>query len=502
MLRLFLRNTAAGYLLKVLQMVLGLVAIPVLVGRVGAEGYGLIVLAGTLLGYFSVFDLGMSNAITKFVAQYEATGDRDEVDRVIATSLATFAVIGATLAAAVLVAIGLGALDVFNIPETLRDEARSIFTLTAFLSLFAWPRLALKGALRGLQAFVPLNIVTGLGRVVAVSLAIAFAWADFPLTAVYLAMQIDIFVSLAFLPMLLRQRLPGWAPRLGQVSRATLAVIWSFSAWLMLSKIAVLLEYQLDTLILGIALPLSAITAYTVLTYPFRMLQQLSGLAAAAAMPAVSALASARNETALELFRLKGARLHNGFLAIVTVTLLLLLGPFLRLWMGEAFLDQIWIAYFATGFQFIWQSNAFVGQVYTGLGLARKPGIVAIITGVLNLILSLALVQVFGVAGVILGTVLAGVCGVLLFVLWCLPDIGITPRHYVRDILLRGQGPVWLAGLALFGCLRMSGIAIEGWGGLLAAATLISAGLTAVAFRFVLDREDRAFVREKLRRQT
>ncbi len=502
MLRTFLRNTAAGYVLKALQMALGLVAIPVLVARIGADGYGLILLAGTLLGYFAVFDLGMSDAITKFVAQYDAAGDRNAVDRIIGTSLATFAVIGTSLCAVVLLAIQLGALEMFDIPETLRADAETIFFLTAGLSILAWPRLALQGALRGLQDFVPLNIVTGLGRVLAVSLAIALALGNAPLPAIYVALQADLFLSLAFLPMLVRRRLPGWTPRFGQVSRATLMLIWSFSLWLMLSKVAVMLEYQLDTLILGIALPLSAITTYAVLTYPFRMLQQFSGLAALAAMPAVSSAASARNETALALFRLKGARLHNAFLAVMTGTLLLILEPFLRLWMGPKWLDQIWIAYLATGFQFMWQSNAFVGQVYTGLGLAKKPGIVAIITGVTNLVLSLALVQVLGVAGVILGTVLAGLAGVLLFVVWCLPDIDITPRDYLFEILLKGQGPIWLATLVLFSLLRAGGVDIAGWASLLAVATAVFAVLLATAVGFVLGANDRAFLLAKLRHRS
>ena len=211
MLRTFLRNTAAGYALKALQMALGLVAIPVLVAQIGADGYGLILLAGTVLGYFAVFDLGMSDAITKFVAQYDAAGDRNAVDRIIGTSLATFAAIGASLSLLVLVTIQLGVLDIFEITDALYDDALTIFLLTAGLSLLAWPRLALQGALRGLQAFVPLNIVTGLGRVLAVSLAIAFALGNASLPTIYLAMQADLFVALVFLPILLRQRLPGCA---------------------------------------------------------------------------------------------------------------------------------------------------------------------------------------------------------------------------------------------------------------------------------------------------
>lgn len=501
MLRTVLRNTAAGYVLKALQMFLGLVAIPVLVARIGADGYGLILLAGAVLGYFAVFDLGMSNAITKFVAQYEAAGERGEVDRVIATSLATFAIIGGTLCIIVLLAIRFGALEVFEISEALREDARRIFIVTAFLSLLAWPRLALEGALRGLQEFVSLNLVTGLGRVVAISLAIAFALAEYPLTAVYLAMQIDVFVAIVVLPILMRRRLAGWTPRLGHVSRATLTVVWSFSLWLMLGKVAVLLEYQLDVLILGVALPISAITAYAVLTYPFRMLQQFSGLAAAAVMPAVSALNSSGNHDAVAFLRVKGARLHNAFLAIVTVTTLLLLSPFLRLWMGETYLDQIWIAYVATGFQFIWQSNAFIGQVYTGLGLARKPAIVAIITGVTNLSLSLILVHFFGMAGVILGTLLAGLAGVVLFVLWCLPDIGIGHRIYLVEIVLKGQGPIWLCGFIVESLVWLLEIGIDTWLGLLAVAAFISLALAASAVAFVFEREDRAYILRKTVRQ-
>lgn len=499
MLWTFLRNTTAGYVLKVLQMALGLVAIPVLVAQIGADGYGLILLAGTVLGYFAVFDLGISDAITKFVAQYDAAGDRNGVDRIISTSLATFAAIGATLCTLVVLVIKLGALEILGITETLRTDAETIFFMTAGLSILAWPRLALQGVLRGLQDFVSLNIVTGIGRILAVSLAIALALGDAPLQAIYVAMQADLFVALALLPLLIRRRLPGWRPQFIHVRRTTLFSIWSFSAWLMLSKIAVLLEYQLDTLILGIALPLSAITAYAVLTYPFRMVQQFSGLAAAAAMPAVSSAASAGKGNVVALFRLKGARLHNGFLAVMTGTLLLILEPFLRLWMGTVWLDQIWIAYLATGFQFIWQSNAFVGQVYTGFGLAKKPGLVAIITGVANLVLSLVLVEIMGVPGVILGTVLAGLVGVFLFVFWCLPDIGITPRIYLLEILLKGQFPVWLATLLVFSLLRASGVEIAGWGSLLAVAAAVFGVLLAIAARFVLEADDRAALLTKIR---
>ena len=496
MLRRILRNTLAGYLLKFLQMLIGLIAIPVFASELGADRYGLILLAGTLLGYFAFFDLGLSDAITKFVAQYDVIKQRDEIDRVIGTSLAVFLGIGFCLCALVLGAIGFGATSWFSVTEATAAEAELIFTLAAILSLLAWPRLALQGALRGLQEFVPLNVVLGLGRLFAVALAMICAIEGQPLWVVFLAYQADVFVSALALPYVLRQKLAGWWPKFDHVRWSVLTMTMSFSLWLMMSKLAVLLEYNLDTVILGIFLPLSAITAYTILTYPFRMIQQFSGLAAAAIMPAVSALQSqGSNQAQLRDFCINGARLHNAFLAIVTMTVVLTLQPFIELWVGAPYTELIWIAYVACGFQFIWQSNAFFGQIYTGMGLARKPGIVAIITGFANLFLSLILIQLYGLPGVILGTVFAGLFGVAIVIFWCLPDLQLSPRIYVKNILLRGQAPIWCAGPLLYGFCKVAFPSIENWAVFLFNLCFVFITLCGVAYGLVMNRSDRAALR-------
>jgi len=501
MLRRFLRNTIAGYLLKFLQMLIGLIAIPFFAMKLGADAYGLILLAGTILGYFAFFDLGMSDAITKYVAQYDPVKEREKIDQVIGTSLVVFLCIGASLCGLVLIAIQSGMVSWFNIPQEQQSQAKIIFTLAALLSLLAWPRLAMQGALRGLQEFPALNAVLGIGRLFAVGLAMVFVILDQPLWAVFLAYQADVFISATVLPLILRRKLSGWCPRPGHARWSVLTLTWSFSLWLMLSKLAVLLEYHLDTLILGLFLPLSAVTAYTILTYPFRMIQQFSGLAAAAIMPAVSAAYSQTQDKAtVRQFSLRGARLHNAFLAVITMSLVLTLEPFIRLWVGAPYTDLIWIAYVACGFQFFWQSNAFLGQIYTGLGYARKPGIVAIITGFTNLGLSLILVQVLGLPGVILGTILAGTFGVVIVIFWFLPDLHISPKDYFLGILIRGQAPVWLAGGVLYGVGLIMSPEIATWASLLFFLATVFLMLSGAACLFVMTRDDRNALLQVLRK--
>ena len=84
----------------------------------------------------------------------------------------------------------------------------------------------------------------------------------------------------------------------------------------MLGTITTPMEYQLDTTLGVIVLPLAAITTYALLMYPFRVVKQIPGLAASAVRPAVSAAHSIGGDDAIEIFRIKGARLHNAFVAM------------------------------------------------------------------------------------------------------------------------------------------------------------------------------------------
>ena len=51
-----------------LPMVLALFAYPALIARLGDERYGLLLLIWMLVGYFSIFDLGLGRTLTKMVS--------------------------------------------------------------------------------------------------------------------------------------------------------------------------------------------------------------------------------------------------------------------------------------------------------------------------------------------------------------------------------------------------------------------------------------------------
>ena len=66
------RNASARYIALVTDMAIGLLMLPFNLAHLGAGDYGLWVLLGSLTIHFSVFDLGFSGAMVRFIAQYRA----------------------------------------------------------------------------------------------------------------------------------------------------------------------------------------------------------------------------------------------------------------------------------------------------------------------------------------------------------------------------------------------------------------------------------------------
>lgn len=72
-------NIFWNFLSNLLPLVVGIIFFPLLISEYGLEKFGLIGLIWAVLGYFGVFDLGLSRALTQLVA--ESTGnDTDPVD--------------------------------------------------------------------------------------------------------------------------------------------------------------------------------------------------------------------------------------------------------------------------------------------------------------------------------------------------------------------------------------------------------------------------------------
>ena len=110
-------NMASSTLGFIVPMAVTFITTPLLLHALGEAAYGIQVLAGIVVGYFTILDLGLDLPIVKFLAEDHAKKDVASANRLLSTTLQLYLVIGL-----------IGAIVIFLFAEIL---ARSVFRVPA-----------------------------------------------------------------------------------------------------------------------------------------------------------------------------------------------------------------------------------------------------------------------------------------------------------------------------------------------------------------------------------
>lgn len=140
-------------------LVVAILAIPLLVGGYGTDRFGILALVLAAFGYFTLFDLGMSRALTQWIAGASARSSDADLGGAIWAGLALMGVFGA-LGGGLL--IGLTPWLVTSalvMPDALVGEARISFFLVAVSIPFLTVSQALRGVLEAHLKFEIVNAV-------------------------------------------------------------------------------------------------------------------------------------------------------------------------------------------------------------------------------------------------------------------------------------------------------------------------------------------------------
>ncbi len=441
-----IKNTLSNTVFYFIGIALSFITIPVLISTVGDEGYGLIVLVGAVTGYFDILGLGVPGGNAKYVAEFHAREDEDGLYEVVDTSLGFFFTVGLVMSCVIVLLIQVDGLGWFVSGENL-SAANSLFYVAAAVALIAWPTRALGSTLTGLQEYHIANIARTTCRVGGQIAMIVTALAGASLVYIFLAREAFTLVRAVWLFFIARDRLEGRMPNPFKFSKKAFKLIFGLSSLIVLSKVAGLLTYQTDKIIIGAALPVGMLSVYSILSKPAEVVRMVSSLFNSAVMPAVSAEQEKRGKEGVDQFIYEGSRYNNALVAPFAVISTYLAGPFLTVWVGPKYLEWIWIAQLSCIFMLVWQSNSLLGRVYFGSGKALKPALIAFLTAAFNAVLSVVLVQVMGVAGVLFATLVAGAIAVPLAYWFIFPDFDIDRRGFFKSVVLKAQWPSIVLGI-------------------------------------------------------
>lgn len=328
------RHTLYNLLGSVIPLAVSLVTIPIYLGLIGDARYGVLAIAWLLLGYFGLFDLGLGRATAQRIAALRGGTARERAET-FWTALALN--VGLGLVGGLLIwpvaAYFFG--HVFKVEDALRPEVQAAVPWLVLAVPMATLSGVLAGALQGRERFLELNLISVSGTVLfqLLPLATALHWGADLGVLLPAALFSRLFTLLMMFQRCQRHLFQGHAPRMdcglaGQLLR--------FGGWVTVTAFIGPLMVVLDRFIIGAITGAKAVTYYTV---PFQLAANstlISGALSSALFPRLAAASPlVAHQLSLEALRT---------LVVVMTPLvaagILLMAPFLSLWITPTFAEQ------------------------------------------------------------------------------------------------------------------------------------------------------------------
>jgi O-antigen/teichoic acid export membrane protein len=392
------RNTLLNLIGQAVPLLVAVIAMPFIVRGLGTERFGLLSLAWVVLGYFTIFDLGLGRATTKYVAEALGKGEGSLVPQIIWTAVTVQAIMG-VLGAIVLIGITDLLVDrILNIPPELLGEARVTFYLLALSVPVVLIASSFSGVLEAAQRFdlvnavrIPSSILTYLLPLVGLSLGLGLPG----IVALIVLARFGALVAFAAMNLRVRPELREYSASFILLSR-----LFAYGGWVTVSSVVSPILVYLDRFLIGSLLTIAAVAYYTA---PYEAVTRLSIIAASLTMtlfPAFSALEGRKDEQRLGMFFARSVKYILLATGPVVVVIWLFAGEILQIWLGADFVAESTVAMQILAVGVLINSLALTPYAFLqGVGRPDLPAKFHLIELPIYIGVAWILVSQFGIAG-------------------------------------------------------------------------------------------------------
>jgi O-antigen/teichoic acid export membrane protein/GT2 family glycosyltransferase len=368
-----IRNSAYNIFGQLIPILIGFFTIPLLIRHMGMDRFGLLSLLWVFLGYLTFFDLGLSRAIIKMVAEQLAGLRKEDVPQTIWTTI-WIASLLSLVGTAILVTLSEYLVHhYFNIPQRLEEEAQRALCIIALSLPVVTLTSVFRGVLEAQDKFLSVNILqaingtmTYLSPLVLVGLTVQIDHIIFAISAVRLIIALIHWgICAVDIKGLLRLRLPTMKSSIELVH---------FGSWLTISNIISPIMVYFDRFFLGSLIPVGELAYYTT---PYEIITRVLILPTAVArtlFPAFASTLISDPERAKDLLP-KVLRLVGFIMAMVSVSFIFIAREGLAVWLGSEFSRKstILLQVFSIGVFF----NGIANIPYTFIQSAGRPDLTA-----------------------------------------------------------------------------------------------------------------------------
>ena len=403
-----------SYVLLAINTLYGLFVTPFILRQIGQASYGVYTSVASLSASLAVLDLGLGATTTRYMAIYNAQGNKKDAGNFLAMIFVPFAILATVLG-------GLGGGAYFVAPTLysqtftadqigLSQQLILVLVINMVLRLF---ENLLAGVVRGFEHFALSNGV----KLASLIIKIVLIFVILPITKnilfVVLSETVIVVLGIVFFLWYTIKHL-GVVPKLTHWDKAVFKESFAYTALMFVQTLTIQFNGNVDNILIGAQVGATSVAVYSMALLVFSMYENLSGSVANMMLPNMARrVVAGDSPEQLQRSVEKAGRLQFMLLAAALGGFCVLGQDFYALWLGRAYAD----CYYLTLILIIPVTLPMVQNVCLSVLRAQNRmgyrTITLAISCVINIVISLLGIYFWGYWGAAVGTAAATISNVI-----------------------------------------------------------------------------------------
>ena len=490
------RNVSATSVAYVVRIVITFLFVPFITSVLGDARYGVWVILFQTINYFTLLDIGLTSAITRYVSKYLSEKNYPAINRLLNTSTLLYFVIGSIVAVGIYLFATLF-FGYFRIgdPAMLEEGRRALIILGVFMA-FNFYFLPFGNSLGAFQRF---DLARGLRVGEEVLRTIVMVWLlreGYGLESLAMTLLLFTIIRHVVSVVLLRRLHPEVRPGRGFIDREMAGLLFRYSRVTFAIVAGWLIIFNTDAFLLGLVGSSAAAGVYYPGAQLMLHLRNAINAIAQPLTPMVSHLEATSGSDAVKNLYLKSLRYVSYLSFMLSVGVILYAHDFVALWLTPEFGAAADVMRILAVGSAVFLPQIIGNAVLFGIGKHRYILYVVTCEAAAKIILALMLIKPYGLLGMAIASAVPQF--ILYLSLYPYFMARVLNRSYL-ELLGRCLRPGLLAAIAS----GASGLGMRyllppmSWFSFALNIVVVLVSLICVAW-FVVEPEDKAWLRRRI----
>ena len=432
------KGAILSYFSLLASILVALLYTPIMIRLLGQSEYGLYALIGSLIAYFSVLDLGLGNAIVRYTSRNRAVGDKQIEAKLNGMFLILYLIIG-------ILTIFIGAIIYFYIDDIFTNglstsELRKAKIMVIIITInfaFSFPLAIFGSIIQAYERFVIFKLVE-IVRILAVPIiTLPFLYLGFGSVAMVVIVSVVNIGSLLF-NLYYCFKYIKIKFHFGKIDLTLLKEILGYSFFVFLGVIVDQIYWNTDQFILGALVGTVSVAIYAIAMQFINMYKRFSTSISGLFLPRASIMVarkSSNEEITNEM--IKYGRIQYTIMAYILTGFILFGRPFINFWAGTNYDTAYIITLIIMIPLTIPLIQNFGISILYAKNLQKFRSLVLILISILNIIITIPLVQKYSGIGAAIGTAISLTLGnTVIMNVYYHKRIGINMIRFWKNILV------------------------------------------------------------------